>query len=225
MRIVSANLTTAFIAFALATTACDPGDQCDPNAGDFPEGVDPCDPATYPTPDVGADLGGDVRADAAESDYPTAGIGTQEGDVIADFTLPTVPTGDFSLSRDIYSNEDAKLLLISTAAGWCGACREEQPALSALDDAHADDGLRVIVAVFEDNNAAPATAAFADGWRQQYGLSVPVLLDERNDLSAYYDPGLAPMNLFVDGETMEILAVTIGSLDMTVANALIADRL
>ena len=38
----------------------------------------------------------------------------------------------FLLEQDIYKATDEDLLLLVTAAGWCTACREEQPALEDL---------------------------------------------------------------------------------------------
>ncbi len=222
---------------ALAAAACDPGEVCEPREGlDVPEGVDPCDPSTYPVatasdtgaPDIdSSDTGGDI----AESDvgdgalYPPGPFGTAVGSRIAPLEFPTVAGAPFSFDREVFQEDDVKLVLVSTAAGWCTACREEQPALVELFDEHEDDGLLVILAIFEDNDSSVVTPEFAQGWVNQYGIPFPALIDEFNDFASFYEPTLAPMNMFLDGETMEIIDITIGALDESTANAIIADRL
>lgn len=218
---------------ALALGACDPGEVCEPRSGlDLPEGVDPCDPSTYPAPDLGAlDVGTpDDAADAVDtpegaSGYPDGPFGTSVGSQVAPQEFPTVTGGTFSFEQDIFADEDVKLVLVSTAAGWCTACREEQPALVELFNEHSDEGLLVVLAIFEDNNSGVVTPEFAQGWVNQYGIPFPALIDEFNDFASFYEPTLAPMNMFLDGTTMEVIDITIGALDESTANAIIADRL
>lgn len=216
-------MATAFkpilsLAAAAALFGCDPGEQCEPNDIALPEGVDPCDPDTYPAP-TPTDTGSDVTQPIGT--YPSQGIGVEEGDTIANLSLTTVDGDTFSFEDDVFRDPSVRLLLVSTAAGWCPGCREEQPTLVELYNDHRDDGLLVIVPVFEDNNASVVTQAFAEGWRDQYGLPFPVLLDPLNDFAPYYDPNLAPLNMFVDGETMEIRNITIGVLDESTAQSFI----
>lgn len=215
--------------------ACDPGTVCEvhPDA-DVPPGVDPCaagaladtgvtdaTPDTDAARDAGAGDGG-PRGDT-DRGYAPGPFGVEEGDTVADLSVPTAAGGTFSFG-DVYRDDDVRLVLVSTAAGWCTACREEQPALVELFDEYEDDGLLVVVAIFEDDFSSPVTPEYASGWTRQYGLDFPVLVDARNQFGAFYDSDLAPMNLFIDGETMEIIQLGIG-FDEGVARALIADRL
>ena len=220
-------------ALLFVASACDPGETCSPVEGAFPDGVDPCDPTTYPgtSPnDGGAPVdvadGGDAAAPGdATANYPPGPYGTDEGATLLNLAMTTTAGETFSFSADVFADPQVRLVLVSTGAGWCTACREEQPALEALYQTHAQDGLLVIAAIFEDDVSAPVTPAFARGWQEQYGLSFPVLIDEFNDFAAFYDPGLAPMNMFVDGETMQIIDIAIGALDGARADAIIGDRL
>jgi thiol-disulfide isomerase/thioredoxin len=227
-RITSLQKTLALVSsLMLAAAACDPGEVCEPLGGlDLPEGVDPCDPTTYPTPDLGiADAPDDVTEDTDSRAYPAPPYGTAQGSRVGPLEFPSVTGPLFSFDRQIFQDDSVKLVLLSTAAGWCTACREEQPALVELFEEHRDDGLLVVLAVFEDNDSSPVTPAFAQGWVNQYGIPFPALIDEFNDFASFYEPTLAPMNMFLDGETMEIIDITIGALDEPTANAIIADRL
>lgn len=145
------------------------------------------------------------------SNYPTENLGVEEGDVIDNLSFTNIDGSSFSLEQDIYRATDKDLLLLVTAAGWCTACREEQPALEDLYQTYKDQGLEVLVAVFEDNNYNAATPDFAGSWRDSYALTFPVVADTDFKLSAYYDPSLTPMAMLVDISTMVILNIQIGA--------------
>ena len=155
--------------------------------------------------------------------YPDVAFGTAEGDALENhsFAVPGASTLDFQALR---VDEGKKLLLLSTGAGWCGACREEQDALQELQDAHAADGLTVLVTLFEDNNSQVADEEFVQGWIDQYDVSFDVVLDAPFVMDAYYDSALTPMNMFVDLDTMEIIRITVG-FDRSVVDAIINSEL
>lgn len=155
--------------------------------------------------------------------YPEGEVGTEEGAVIDNhsFTLPDGAAIDF---QSIRANEDNQLILLSTAAGWCGACRDEQGVLQELADAHGDDGLVVIVTIFEDNNNQVADTDFVQGWIDQYDLTFDVVLDAPFVMDAYYDSALTPMNMFLNLDTMEIVRITVG-FDRSVVDAIITSQL
>ena len=166
---------------------------------------------------------GDGGDPVDRSEYPTGPYGTAEGDVIDDLTFGTTESGTFKLS-EIFADEDNKLLLLSTAAGWCAPCREEQPALQQRYDEWKDQGLAVLVAIFEDSNYMAPSTDFVSQWKTQYSLSFDVVLDEPFVLSEYYNADLTPMNMFVDIDTMEILRIQTG-FDASTVDALIESQL
>lgn len=146
--------------------------------------------------------------------YPTANQGVVKGSVIADLSLVRPDGSAFQLS-EIYRDTEGRrrLLLISTAAGWCTGCKEEQPALQALYENHRDNGLEVLVAYFQDESFNAATAAHAADWVDQYSLTFPVVADPDNKLKPYYpgsDDSAAPLNMMIDVCSMEILSSGVG---------------
>jgi thiol-disulfide isomerase/thioredoxin len=155
--------------------------------------------------------------------YPDAEFSTEEGGVIENhsFTMTEGTTRDFQTYR---ADEANKLMLLSTAAGWCGACREEQSVLQELADTHGPDGLVVLVTIFEDNNNQTADTDFVQGWVDQYDLTFDVVLDAPFVMDAYYDSTLTPMNMFIDLDTMEIVRITVG-FDRSVVDAIISSQL
>lgn len=164
------------------------------------------------------------ESEDSREDYPAEGFGVEEGDVIESLVFTEIDGSDFSLDDDVFKNADTDLLLLVTAAGWCTACREEQPALEELYQSYKSQGLEVVVAVFEDNNYNAATPEFAGSWRDSYALTFPVVADTDFKLGAYYDPSLTPMAMLVDVKTMTILNIQIGAQPATL-EALIQSQL
>jgi thiol-disulfide isomerase/thioredoxin len=158
----------------------------------------------------GDDVGGGDTSAVDRTVYPEGPYGAEIDDVIANLEFTTAD-GDSLSFADLRGDVEARLLLVSTAAEWCTACREEQPLLQSLADDHA--GLVVMVSVFEDSDYTPAGIDEAALWRDQYELNFPVVADPDFVLSAYYDETLTPMNMLVDLDTMKIGYVTTGAID------------
>ena len=172
--------------------------------------------------DAGADAAPPVDPCAARATYPPGPFGRGEGDVIADLGFQAADGAPVSFST-ARGECGAKLLLVSTSAGWCTACREEQPLLQRLSEEHAAAGLVVWVALFENDNYAPATLRDVAAWVRRYDVTFPVVLDAPFALSAYYDRNSTPMNMLVNLETMQIVHIAIGSVDSNFENILEAN--
>lgn len=141
--------------------------------------------------------------------YPAGPFGTAEGDVIRNHVF-TAADGTALALQEVRADDDAQLLLLVTAAGWCTACIEEQPELQQLYQRRDADGLRIVVGVFEDAEFAPATAADAAEWQRDHALSFPVVADPQFELHDYYDAALSPMNMLVRLGPMTIERVSTG---------------
>lgn len=162
------------------------------------------------------------QATTDRSEYPSC-YGTEENEIIADLSF-IAPDGQSLSFSDIHADPKNQLLLLTTSAGWCVACIEEQPALQALHEQYSSDGLVVMVTLFEDADFRPADAEYAANWRDQYGLSFYVVADPQFVLGSYYDAQLTPMLMLVDLNTMEIIRVTTGW-DASTTEAIIQARL
>ncbi len=157
------------------------------------------------------------------SSYPAGPYGLAEGDVLADLTFTNADGTEFSFG-DVFASEKNRVLLVTTTAGWCTACIEEQPKLKALHGELKGSGLQIVAAMFEDSDFAPATPAQIGDWDARYDLPYPLVLDADFKLGAYYDETLTPMNMIVDVDTMEILKITTG-FDEAVVRAVIEANL
>ncbi len=121
---------------------------------------------------------------------------------------------------DFYDPDGTKgyeILLFNTAAGWCGACKNEHegtgtnPSLGEHAAALAPRGFVVLSALFEDGNFNPAQEKHLVSWAKTYETNFPFVLDPENQLGGTFGVDqTAPLNLVVDAKTMKVLFGTTG---------------
>lgn len=114
-----------------------------------------------------------------------------EGQPAPPFTLRTLnqeASGLPAVSLDRYvgaepEDAEARVVLISFFASWCGPCRKEMPYLQQLHAMYRDQGLRVVSVNIdrEDAGIAAARAMIA-----QARVTFPVLTDRFNFLARRY---------------------------------------
>lgn len=141
------------------------------------------------------------------SQYP--GFGKEEGAILAPLQFELPDGTPFSLA-DMYHDPKNRIMMLSTSAGWCTACIEEQPKLVALHEEFAERGLFMVIALFEDDQFQPANAALANRWKRRYALPFAVVADADFQLGSYYNRELTPMTMLVNVDTMQILKITTG---------------
>ena len=160
------------------------------------------------------------NAECQNESYAPGPYGKIQGATLINHCFETSEGNYFSLA-DIYNDEGAKLLLITTSAGWCSACLEEQPYLQQWFTDHYNDGLRIVVTLFEDENLVPADSGYASDWKSRFSLTFPVVADpavafdalenDRTQMGWYYNTKLAPMQMLVNAKTMQILSLDVGA--------------
>ncbi len=166
-------------------------------------------PADTPTEEPEQD--GEVVSDVPVCNgYPCGPYGTKFGDIVENFTLKDCDGNDVSL-KDYFGN--VKAVMINQAAGWCSPCRSEAGHLEEIYQKFKDDGFILIQAIFEDNFGNPAGADDCRAWRDEYGLTFPVLVDANNYFGKYH-PGwptsmATPLNMLLD-KNMRIQLVVEG---------------
>lgn len=116
---------------------------------------------------------------------------------------------------DYYDPDGEKgyeIILLNTAAIWCGACKiehggtAESPSLSEHFEADGPRGLVILSALFQDNDSNPATEKHLQTWAKAYQTSFPFVLDPEYQLGGrYVDSQTAPLNLVVDARSMKLL--------------------
>ncbi len=103
---------------------------------------------------------------------------------------------------------DAKVVLLSFFASWCGPCQKELPFLAQLDGMYRDQGLRVVsISIDNEEPAVEAARRMAAEARVRH----PVLSDRFNVLARRYLGDQAPLpSVFLVGKDGNVLLIERG---------------
>lgn len=124
----------------------------------------------------------------------------REGFSAPDFTLERRGGGQTTLSE-----LRGAVVVLNLWASWCPPCRAEMPALQAVHDEYADQGLVVLGlnTLFQDGLGA------AEAFISEFGLTFPMVFDESGAVSQRYQLRAMPTTFFIDRRGV-IRAVVVG---------------
>jgi thiol-disulfide isomerase/thioredoxin len=158
----------------------------------------------------GSNGGGDAGDLTPRDQYPAAPYGVTEHSILAPLEFANPDGTAFSLDADVFKDSHNRVLLVNTTAGWCTACKAEQPKLAAMFRDYGDHGLAMLSALFQDEQYGLPTGDQAASWKEHYELPFPVVTDAPFVLGSYYDETQTPLMMVVDVDTMEIKLITTG---------------
>jgi len=107
---------------------------------------------------------------------------------------------DFSL-RNLQGNYEnlnnyrGQVVVLNFWATWCVPCRVEMPSFEKLYRRYRSEGV-IILAVTLDKNAGQEVKSFV----HEYGISFPVLLDEKGEAEQLYPSMTIPFTYVIDRE-------------------------
>lgn len=142
--------------------------------------------------------------------YPAGPYGTTVGSIAANHSFFDPASGADISFGDLRDAGEKKLLLVTSGAGWCSACKQEAVELKANYDEYGPQGLEIWSTLFQDFVGDPADEGFWNVWKGQLSPNYPLLLDVDFVLGSYFNPDSAPMNMLIDLESMEIIFLTTG---------------
>lgn len=166
----------------------------------------------------GPDGGNQMRGD-----YPAGPYGKTESAIIESVGFLTTENAPWALDA-VWKDNSKTLMLITTSAGWCAACIDEQPKLKEWNTTFGPKGLFILEAIFEDGAFQPTTVEYAANWKRQYDVPFQVVADIDFKLGEYYDKAASPMNMIVDVTTMKIIRI-ISGVDVSSTEAIFNSRL
>ena len=132
--------------------------------------------------------------------------------MIPDLIFTTADGERFSLYEDVFGDEKNKVLLMTSVAGWCPPCIQEQAELKKLHKEFSDKGLYILAAIFEaEVPYSKPDGNYVKNWVNRYELPYQMVLDQDFVLSPYFQTERTPpLNMLVRAEDREILLVTSG---------------
>ena len=105
-----------------------------------------------------------------------------------DFKLSTLDGEEITLSA-----LRGHPVVINFWATWCPPCRFEMPAMERVYRRSREDGLVILAVNFQENKEE--VSAFVN----EFGLTFPILLDEKGNVAMQYRVRGLPTTYFVDG--------------------------
>lgn len=127
--------------------------------------------------------------DAAE---PQESVGPRRGEKAPDFSLVTL-TGE----RLALSDLKGKKVLLNFWATWCPPCRAEMPDMQKLYEDMGQDEMEIVAVNLTQSELKLENV---DRFVQEYGLTFPVLLDEKSEVAQQYLAITIPTSYVIDSE-------------------------
>ena len=103
------------------------------------------------------------------------------------FSLPSTTGETVALS-----SFEGQVVLVNFWATWCPPCRDEMPVIQATHEKYADRGFRVLAVNVQE------TPGQVEAYARELGLTFPLLLDQRGDVTQTYRVQNLPRSFFLD---------------------------
>ena len=181
------------------------GSACGTNAPDVPKelltGSSGCGAPEYPSENIGYEVGNVVKNRCFTGYRAPAQVPPAERN------RETIAFSDY---YDPAGTKGVTLLLINTAAVWCGACVAEHGTLPQHQTELAPQGLVILGTLFENAARDAASLSDLDRWIANFHSNFPMVADPHLYLEDYASADSAPLNMLVDPRSMQILRKYVG---------------
>jgi hypothetical protein len=168
--------------------------------------------------------GGQTYGTGVRLEYPSAPYGATIGATIENFHFlgwsnPVVAQQNVDRLENIqlaqfYNPTGAaggtKLLVITSTAVWCSACKLEYQDMAVNVGTFREKGVEFFGALFEDNDSNPAKPSDLVLWAQGYDVDFHFVLDPALKFGNFFDREATPMEMIVDAKNMQVLYIATG---------------
>ena len=117
---------------------------------------------------------------------------------------PAIAFSDLDGGTHSLADWKGKALLVNFWATWCAPCREEMPALDALQKARGGDRFQVLTIAAGRNAPAAINKFFAD----EAITDLPKLTDEKTELARAMGVLALPVTILIDANGNEVARMT-----------------
>jgi hypothetical protein len=159
------------------------------------------DGTAQPPPEAGAPADSAPET-APAAPYPAGPYGFRVGNVMANLSLTDRQGGAVTL-QDLRMRPGARILLWSSGAEWCPACKGETRSLKMLQQQKAAQGLVIVESLHQSFDFKPANAATLMRWANAYQTNYLLTWEK----SPPHEPrSNNPVVWVMDARTMKIVA-------------------
>jgi cytochrome c biogenesis protein CcmG/thiol:disulfide interchange protein DsbE len=137
------------------------------------------------------------------------------------FAAPDVDLELLDGARVRLSDLRGQVVVLNVWASWCPPCRAEMPALQALHEQRAGQGVVVLGLDSTVQDSEQAARNFA----VEYGLTFPIALDRDGEATRLYKVRALPSTFFVDRQGIIRRVVVGGPLNPSVLETTVLDLL
>lgn len=120
-----------------------------------------------------------------EPDATRLRVGTE----VPRFTLPDLEGRSVTLP-----SLEGRVTFVNFWGTWCPPCRDEAPALERLYQSLRDEGFEILAVSIDDPGDETKVAAF----KEEFGLSFPILLDDRKEAYRAFGASGVPETFLID---------------------------
>jgi len=140
--------------------------------------------------DLGLESGQSDAQGEIKQEKVNAPVGIQKGNLAPDFELKTLDGESMKLS-----DYRGKRIILNMWATWCPPCRAEMPDMQDFYEANQDKGIIILGVNLTSSEKQPENIAkFID----EFGLTFPVVLDEKNSVADRYQVVSIPTSYMID---------------------------
>ncbi|WP_260472106.1 TlpA disulfide reductase family protein [Bacillus canaveralius] len=119
-------------------------------------------------------------------------IGIEPGNRVPNFELT-----DIEGKKVILEELRGKKLLLNFWASWCPPCKEEMPYMQEMYEKYQKDGYEILAV---NSTVTEKNRQDAVDFVKKYGLTFPIPMDERNEVSSRFEILTYPTSLFIDSD-------------------------
>jgi len=117
-------------------------------------------------------------------------VGIQQGNLAPDFELKTMDGETMKLS-----DFRGKKLIVNLWATWCPPCRAEMPDMQKFYEENKNKGIEILSVNLTASEQQPENI---DKFIEEFGITFPVVLDEKNSVADHYQVVSIPTSYIID---------------------------
>ncbi|OZM56287.1 hypothetical protein CIB95_12770 [Lottiidibacillus patelloidae] len=145
----------------------------------------------------------DENKNTAKENSDKLEVGIKIGNKAPDFTIENLEGETVSLS-----DYQGKKVILNMWATWCPPCRAEMPDMQRFYEKYANQGVEILAV----NMTSQDTVSSIEEFKEELGLTFPILLDIHNEVGVTYRVLQIPSTWFINNDGV-ITNIALGAMN------------